>query len=303
MSVKKYFSKVAPHRVVINILMLLFSLCFIIPMLMIISSSLISEESLNLSGYAIFPREFDFSAYKHIMKNSTQIVNSYKTTIFTSATTCIFGTLLMCMAAYPISRKYYFARKPCTFIIFFTMLFGGGLIPTYIVYTQWLFLGNTYWIYILPCLVSAWNIIIIRSFFSGIPDSLVEAAKIDGAGEFKVLFSIIIPLSKPVIATVALLTLLGRWNDWNTALLFIRDSEKYSLQYLLQRILNEVNFLKEMSQNTELGGINAVNKQQQVAGETLRFAMVVVAAGPMLVIFPFFQKYFARGLTVGAVKG
>lgn len=303
MSVKKFFSRVAPHRVVINILMLAFSLCFIIPMLMIISSSLISEESLALSGYAIFPRELNFSAYKHIMKNSTQIINSYKTTIFTSATTCFFGTLIMCMAAYPISRKYYFARKQCTFIIFFTMLFGGGLIPTYIVYTQWFNLSNSYLVYILPCLASAWHIVIIRSFFAGIPDSLVEAAKIDGAGEFRVLFSIIIPLSKPVIATVSLLTLLTRWNDWNTALLFIRDNEKYSLQYLLQRILNDVNFVKEMSTNTELGGINNITKQQEVAGETLRFAMVVVAAGPMLVIFPFFQKYFARGLTVGAVKG
>lgn len=300
---RKIKNRISLQGIILNLIMFVLSLCFIIPLSMIISASLTGHENLAAYGYPIIPRELDFTAYKYALKDMTQIINSYKTTMLTACVTCVAGTLIMCMAAYALSRKYFVARKQCTFIVFFTMLFAGGLIPTYIIYTQWYHLGDTYWVYILPCLCSAWHIIIIRTFFAGIPDSLCEAAKIDGASEFRIFFTIMLPLSKPVIATVALLTLLTRWNDWNTSLIFIRDSSKYSLQYLLQRILNDVKFVQMMSSNTELAGINDIANKPEVATESLRFAMVIIAAGPMLVIFPFFQKYFARGLTVGAVKG
>ena len=162
-------------------------------------------------------------------------------------------------------------------------------------------MGNTVWVYIFPNLVNAFHVIVIRTFFQGLPQSLTEAAKIDGASELRIFFKIVIPLSKPVIATISLLTLLARWNDWNTALIYIKSTNLYSLQYLLQKILREVEFVKNMAESTPIAGIDM--DATQLPSETIRFAMCMVAAGPMLVVFPFFQKYFAKGLTVGAVKG
>ncbi len=290
------------YQIVLNIVLFLISMCFVMPLLLIITTSLTGSENLGKYGYSFIPKEFDFTAYQYIFKNPMQILNSYKTTIIVSFATCFLATFIMCLTAYPISRRNFIARKPVTFFILFTMLFGGGLIPSYIVNTQYLHLANSYWIYILPSLCSAWYIFIIRTFFTGLPEAIIESAKIDGAEEWLIFFRIILPLSKPVIATVALFMLLVKWNDWNTALIYIRDNRMYSLQYLLQRILREAEFIKEMSQNSELGGIN-LNASESAQVETIRYAMVMVAAGPMLVIFPFFQKYFAKGLTVGAVKG
>lgn len=289
-------------RTIVLIILFALSLCFIMPLMLVISASLTGAENTTAYGYTFFPKEFNIEAYKHIFRNPTQIINSYKTTILVSFVTAFLSTAIMCLAAYPLSRKNFIARKQATFFILFTMLFGGGLIPSYIVNTQYLHLANTYWIYILPALCSAWYVFIIRTFFNGLPESIVESAKIDGASEWRVFGSIILPLSKPVLATVALFMLLNKWNDWNTALIYIRDAEKYSLQYLLQKILKEAEFLKAMSQNTDLGGIG-VTASQSVQVENIRYAMVIVAAGPMMLIFPFFQKYFAKGLTVGAVKG
>lgn len=288
-------------QILLNIILFLMSLCFLMPLMIIISSSLMGEGALQEYGYSFWPKRISFEAYQFIFKNPNQIINSYCTTIFVSVTTMGLGTFIMCLTAYPLSKKSYRPRNAVTFLIFFTMLFGGGLIPSYIINTQYLHLGNTYWIYILPSLCSAWNIIIIRTFFMGIPDALKEAAKIEGASEWRIFFQIIIPLSKAVIATIALMTLLAKWNDWNTALIYIRDSSKYSLQYLLQRMLRESELIKEMNQNA--AGMIDTSQFDSVATETIRFAMVIIAAGPMLVVFPFFQKYFAKGLTIGAVKG
>lgn len=181
------------------------------------------------------------------------------------------------------------------------MLFNGGLIPTYILNYKYLHLGNTIWIYILPTLCSAFYIIILRTFFQGLPLSLVESAKLDGASEIRIFFQIILPLSKPVLATVSLLTLLTKWNDWYTSLIYITDSNLYTLQFLLKRILQEVEFLRIMANNAPPGiDLTAI---EDTPVESLKFAMCIIAAGPMLMVFPFFQKYFAKGLTVGSVKG
>ena len=228
-------------------------------------------------------------------------MDSYKITIFYSLTATFFGVIVMAMLAYPLSKPNYRYKKPVTFFIFFTMLFSGGLIPSYIWITRYLHLGDTVWVYILPNLVNAFHVIVIRTFFQGLPQSLTEAAKIDGMSELMIFFKIVIPLSKPVIATISLLTLLARWNDWNTALIYIKSTNLYSLQYLLQKILREVEFVKNMAESTPIAGIDM--DATQLPSETIRFAMCMVAAGPMLVVFPFFQKYFAKGLTVGAVKG
>ena len=201
--------------------------------------------------------------------------------------------------AYPLSRKCFKFRGIITKYIFVTMLFSGGLVPSYILNTKYLHLGNTFWIYILPGLTSAWKVIVFRTFFQGLPDGLVEAAKIDGAKEIMIFFKIILPLSTPVIASLGFMTLVGKWNDWNTTLLYIRDSKLYSLQYLLQRILREAEYVK----NLQLSGESTMLSDKDLPTETMRYAMAMLAAGPMLVVFPFFQKYFAKGMVVGAVKG
>lgn len=287
--------------IIINILFFLGSLLFILPFVLIISASFTNEQSLISEGYKLIPSHFSTEAYRYVFKNPQQLLDSYKITIFYSLTATFFGVIVMAMLAYPLSKPNYRYKKPVTFFIFFTMLFSGGLIPSYIWITRYLHLGDTVWVYILPNLVNAFHVIVIRTFFQGLPQSLTEAAKIDGMSELMIFFKIVIPLSKPVIATISLLTLLARWNDWNTALIYIKSTNLYSLQYLLQKILREVEFVKNMAESTPIAGIDM--DATQLPSETIRFAMCMVAAGPMLVVFPFFQKYFAKGLTVGAVKG
>ena len=284
----------------VNIFFILFSLCFILPFVLIISSSLTDEQALFENGYRLIPSKLSFEAYKYVVKSPGQLISSYKVTIFYSLAATVLSMIVMTLMAYPLSRPNYKYKKPVTFFVIFTMLFSGGLIPTYILMTKYLHLQDNVWVYILPNLANAFHIIVIRSFFQGLPPSLVESAKIDGASELKVFYKIVIPLSKPVIATVSLLNLLARWNDWNTALIYIRSKELFSLQYLLQQILREVQFIKDMAESSPIAGISI--NLTQLPSETIRFALCIVAAGPMLIIFPFFQKYFAKGLTVGAVK-
>lgn len=293
--------KISVGNVCVNIFFVLFSLCFLIPFILIISASFTEEQALVTNGYSLMPSEFSLEAYQYVFRNPDRLITSYKVTIFYSLTATLLSMIVMMLMAYPLSRPNYKYKKPLTFFIFFTMLFSGGLVPTYILMTKYLHIGNTIWVYILPYMANAFHIIVIRTFFQGLPDSLVESAKIDGAGELRILFSIIMPLSKPVIATISLLTLLARWNDWNTALIYIRDSKLYSLQYLLQEILRNVKFIQELAQGSPVTG--GLIDTSNIPSETIRFAMCIVAAGPMLVVFPFFQKYFAKGLTVGAVKG
>ncbi len=284
--------------ILIHAVFILCAITFVVPMLYVISISFSSESALNLYGYQLFPKEWSLSAYQSVLKNPTQLINSYKVTIFSSLFGSALSVLVMGLMAYPLSRSNFYFKRPMTFLIFFTMLFGGGLIPSYILNTQYIGIGNTIWIYIFPGLASAWYIIIMRTFFQQLPPSLVESAKIDGASEYRIFYTIILPLSKPVLATVFLMVMLAKWNDWYTTLIYVRDAKLYTLQYMLQRILREIEFVKSVADT----GLN-VNVSQDVAAEPMRFAMVILAAGPMLVIFPFFQKYFTKGLTVGAVKG
>lgn len=286
---------------VINIFFCICSLMFIIPFVLIISASFTDEQTLLEQGYKLIPSEFSLEAYKYVFRNPQQLIDSYKVTIIFSFASTVLAVIVMSLLAYPLSRPNYKYKKPIMFFIFFTMLFSGGLVPTYIWITRYLHLGDTIWVYILPYLVNAFNVVVIRTFFQGLPVELTDAAKIDGASEMQTFFKIMLPLSKPVIATIALLTLLSRWNDWNTALLYIKSSDLYSLQYLLQKILREVEFIQNMAESSPVAGIDM--DTSQLPSETMRFAMCMVAAGPMLIVFPFFQKYFAKGLTVGAVKG
>ncbi|MCI8405228.1 MAG: carbohydrate ABC transporter permease [Clostridia bacterium] len=287
--------------IIINLFFCIGSLLFILPFVLIIAASFTKESALVSEGYKLIPSVFSLEAYKYVFRSPQQLLDSYKITIIYSFLATFLGVIVMSMLAYPLSRPNYKYKKIVTFFIFFTMLFSGGLVPSYIWITRYLHMGDTIWVYIFPFLVNAFHVIVIRTFFQGLPQALMESAKIDGASELQTFFKIVLPLSKPVIATISLLTLLARWNDWNTALIYIKSSNLYSLQYLLQKILREAEFVKNMADSAPVAGVNL--DVSNLPSITIRFAMCMVAAGPMLVVFPFFQKYFAKGLTVGAVKG
>jgi len=290
------YSKIG--QIILNIVFILVCVTYIFPILLTISISISSENSIREFGYKLIPHVIDFTAYKQIFENPQTILNSYTVTIIFTVLTVFISLIVMSMGAYPLSRKNCAFKKYFSFYLFFTMLFSGGLVPSYIINTKYLHLDNSIWIYILPCIVSAWNMIIIRTFFQGLPEGLVEAAKIDGASELKILFRIVIPLSVPVLATIAFMTMIAKWNDWNTALIYIREPKLYSLQYLLQRILREAEFL----QKAALDG-TGLYTADEIPTESLRYAMAVLASGPAMLIFPLFQKYLTQGLVVGAIKG
>ena len=287
--------------VLINILFVLFSLSFIIPFIYVISISFSNEELMRLNGYKLIPQQFDLTAYKYVFNNIDQIVDSYKVTAFTSIVGTVLGVLVMSLIAYPMAMKDFRFRKQITFYVFFTMMFSGGLIPSYILITQYLNMRDSIWVYIIPSLANAWNIIVMKTFFQGLPVSCIESARIDGASELRVFFQIVLPMSKPALASIGLLTLLTNWNYWYTCLIYIESQKLYSLQFLLQKILMDAEFVNNMTQNMPGGAID-LNSLVKVPTESVRFAMCIIAAGPMLVIFPFFQKYFTRGLTIGSVK-
>jgi len=285
---------------VIHLYFILFSLLFVVPFLLVIAISISSEANLEQYGYRLLPISLDFTSYATIFARPDAIVRAYAVTALESFVATVLSVLVMSLCAYPLSRSGFKFRKPITYFILFTMLFGGGLIPKYILFTQYYHIGNTIWIYILPMLASAFYIIIFMTFFRGLSEAIIESSKIDGAGEFRIFWQIVAPLSTPVIATLALFTLLDRWNDWYSSLIYIHNEHLYTLQYLLERILREAEFLQSMAHEMNP---NFTMTSDSLPTESVRFALAVVAAGPLLVIFPFFQKYFTRGLTIGAVKG
>lgn len=287
----------------LHLFFILVSLCFLIPMVMVVSISLSSEAWVNAGGYSLIPHDFTVSAYKLAFNNPKQMLNAYVVTIAES----VLGTLTSCvvagMAAYPLSRSNFRFKAPITWLIFFTMLFSAGMIPNYITLAKYYHLNNSFWVYILPGITGgAWNTMVYRTFFKGLPESLFEAARIDGARELYIFFRIVIPLSTPVFASLGFMTLVAKWNDYTTSMIYIRDDSLYTLQYMLQRILNEVSFLKSLMTEGNVG-VDISQLEGQQPTETLKYALCVIAAGPMLLVFPFFQKYFSQGLTIGAVKG
>lgn len=285
--------------IILDIVLVIISMTYILPIIMMISISFSSEQSIIDYGYSLIPKQFSLAAYKMALANPYQIVQSYKVTIAFTVIGTALAIFVQSLIAYPLSRKNFKYKKAILIFLMITMFFNGGLVPTYILITQYLKLGNNFWVYVLPTIMSAWNVILFKTYFAGLPEGVIEAAKIDGASEFKVYFKIIAPLSLPIFATLAFTTALAKWNDWNTSMLYVRDSNLYSLQYLLQRIINEADFISKLQKNGEAGLFG----NDAMPSESLRYVMAVLAAGPMMIVFPFFQKYFAKGLVVGSVKG
>lgn len=284
--------------VVSNVALLLFSALCIIPFVCLLSISISNETDIVKTGYSLIPKQIDFSAYRYLLQQPTELLNAYGVTIFSTAVGTVLSVLIMAMIAYPLSRQDYVHRKGLSFFVFFTMLFSGGMVPTYILVTQYLNMQDSIWVLIIPGLVNAWHIILLRTFFQSLHGALVESARIDGANEFKIFASIILPLSKPALATVALFGILARWNDWLNCMLYISDERLYTLQYLLQRIMLNIELLKNMGSMSAL-----LAAKINIPSETMRMAMAVLVVGPIVLVFPFFQKYFVKGIMVGSVKG
>lgn len=290
--------KISVGQIILNVFFVLICAAVVFPLWMVISVSMSAEKDILEYGYSIIPKNIDFSAYGYIFENADGILQAYKVTATFSIITMVLAVLLMSMIAYVLSRKDVKYRGKLSFYLYFTMLFNGGLVPSYILITNYLHLDNTIWVYILPALISPWYIFMMRTFFQGIPTEISESVEVDGGNVYTIFFKIILPLSKPVLAVVALYTFLAQWNNWYTAMLYIDEENLISLQYMLQRILQNIDMLKNMN-NVTIDLKSVVD----IPTETVRMAMAIVVAGPALVIFPFFQKYFVRGLTVGGVKG
>ena len=291
-------SKKTLPQMIIHFVFILFSLACIIPLVSIISISLSNETDIIKNGYSLFPRVFDISAYAYILYEPIQIINAFKVSIIVSILGTFISLIVTAGIAYTLSRHDYKFKNPLSFYVFFTMMFNGGLVPTYILISNYLHLKDTIWVLILPYVAAPLFILLLRSFMQKIPYDIIESCMMDGASEFRIFFQIILPLAKPGLATIALFTILQYWNDWLLSLLYIEKESLVPLQYMLYRMMNNITFLTSSSNQMPPGLNNAV-----IPSESARMAMAILAAGPMLAVFPFFQQYFVRGLTVGAVKG
>ncbi len=286
-------------RFIPHFLLALVALCCLIPLVLIVVVSFTDEMEVLRKGYSFLPQTWSVTAYQQIFKSPDQIIHSYGVTILVTLMGTILGMALTSTIAYVASRRDYVLSGQTAFYVFFTMLFSGGLVPWYILITQGLHLKDSLFVLFIPYLVVPWFVLLMKSFFQSMPFSLIESAKMDGASEYTIFLRIILPLAKPMLATIALFFVLMYWNDYWLSLLFIERSDNISLQFLLYRIMSNIDFLNSALARQAGGMLNGAT----VPTITARMALAVVAAGPMLVIFPFFQRYFVRGLTVGAVKG
>lgn len=280
---------------VFNIIILTaLALTTLYPFIYTLSMSLSTAAEAAKGGFHLYPKDISFTAYNMVFKNEG-LLSAYKNTIFRTVVGTLMALLVSCLYGYALSRPETPHKKFYTTLLVFTMLFNGGKIPTYLVLKQYNLLDNV-WVYVLPSLISAYNVIVARSFFMSIPNSLNESARIDGAGEFYIFFKIIVPLSKPIIMTLALFIAVFHWNSWYDSLMYINDNSKIVVQLLLQRIIQE----SDVSLITQ-GLVNP--EQTQFTSETVKAATVIVAVLPILLFYPFIQKYFTKGMMLGAVKG
>ncbi|MEZ4711484.1 MAG: carbohydrate ABC transporter permease [Caldilineaceae bacterium] len=282
------WSNLAVHLVLTGI-----GLACLIPMLLVVAVSFSDEQALVIEGYKLYPVGFTTHAYAYILKNPQQIVGAYGVTALVTVIGTLVGLFVCALLAYPLSRADFKLRGVLSFYVFFTLLFHGGMVPFYILVTQYLGLKDNILALIAPYLVTAWYVLILRTSFAQLPTELLDAARIDGAGEWRIFFRIVLPLSKPVLATIGLFYVLRYWNDWFLALLFIDTPSLYPLQYLLQVLMRNMSVLAS----------NPQTMGEPIPTQSARMAMAVLAFGPALFVFLMLQKYFVRGITIGGLKG
>ena len=292
--------KLTSSRIVFNIISYVFitllaALC-VLPFVMLISGSFSSEQAIRFNGYSILPQEFTTEAYGVIFKSPEKVLRAYGVTIFITAVGTILGLFLLTMTAYVISRQDFKYRNKISFFFYFTTLFNGGMISTYIFYIQYLHLKDNFLALILPGIMNVFYLLIMRSFVNTVPTALIESAKIDGAGEFRIFVQIVLPLLKSGLATIGLFMALGYWNDWYNAMLYMNTETKFPLQYMLYNMLQKQQALAAIASQVGI-------KVENLPSNSLKLAMAVVATGPIILFYPFVQKYFVKGVMIGGVKG
>lgn len=277
----------------------LFAFICVFPLLFVIVISMTSEQSLLTNGYQLWPQQWSFEGYRYLYEMKEQILQSLFITVFVTVVGTLVNVSFTSTYAYAISRPNFKWRRFLTFFALITMLFSPGLVPSYIIMTNMLHLKDTVWALILPMALSPFNIIVMRTFFlRSVPNAIIESARIDGAGEFRIFARIVVPLAVPGIATISLFAALGYWNDWFNALLYIQSDSLVPLQYLLMKIQSNIDY---MAQNASMSG-NLAGNISSIPKEATRMAMVVISTLPIALSYPFFQKYFVRGMTIGGVK-
>lgn len=284
---------------VLNGFFIILVVCCLYPLLLLLGVSFTSERALLSGGYRLVPREFSFYGYEFLFREASAIFRAYGVTAFASIVGTILTVLVTGMFAYPLSRSDFKLNRFFSLLVLFPMLFSAGVVPWYIVCTRVLYLKNTLGALFIPYLMNTWYVIIMRTFYKqSIPLSIIESARIDGAGEFRTFFSIVFPLAKAGLATIGFFSFITIWNDYRLPLYLISDLKKYNIQYLLWKLQSQIQFLSQVS-----GGSISEIAQQGIPGHSARMALCVLAVGPVIFAFPFFQRYFVKGLTLGAIKG
>jgi putative aldouronate transport system permease protein len=293
---EKPFSK---YQILSNAIMIIWTIIIILPFLLLFMSSITDENTLVANGYSFFPAKFSIAAYSYIIKSGTKIVRAYGVSILVTAVGTIINVMLCAMMAYPLTCKNLPGRNVMNFYVFFTMLFNGGIVPSYLMWSS-LGVKDTLWAQLLPnFLVSAWNVMMMRTYFTtSIPDSLYEAAEIDGATQFQIFIKIVLPLGKPILVTMGTFAGLTYWNDWTNGLYYIvRKQQYYNVQNLLNQMVSNIQYLASSSNS------NVTSAASVLPSTAIQMAIAFVAILPIMLIFPFFQKYYSKGLTLGGVKG
>lgn len=288
------------QQTLMHIFMIALVLCSVLPFLLMVSASFTEEATLARDGYRFIPEKFSLETYTYLFKSANTIAKGYLMTIIVTVIGTTLNIMITILYAYPLSRKDLPFRGALSFFLFFTMLFNGGLVPTYMMYANTFHIKNTIWALIVPGLMmNAFYVIMMRSFFTAnIPDALIEAAKLDGASEMKVLLKVVLPLSKPMMATLILMVGLNYWNDWQNGLYYVNDQHLYTIQMILNNMINNIQFL---SKNASMFGADVAKLNLPTVG--IRMGIAVIAVLPIMVIYPFLQKYFVKGIVIGGVKG
>ncbi len=287
-------------RIFALIVLLILTLIALLPFVLIIISSFTDEKVLTANGYSFFPAKWSIDSYKYILQDGTKIFRAYGISIFVTAVGTASSLIITTMLAYPMSRPDFKFRNVYAFIVFFTMLFSGGIVPAYMMWTRVFGITNTIWALIIPnYLMSAFNVLLVRNYFkNNVPLALIESAQIDGAGELKILFKIMLPLAVPVSVTIGLFTGLAYWNDWINALYYLDSPKLYGIQNLLTTMMNNIQFL-----TSGQGAMATAGQVIALPANGIRMALAVMGILPILILFPLLQKYLIRGVVIGAVKG
>ena len=298
----KFFQKTIGERIFTGLnyfFVIALCLTIILPFLNILALAFNNGVDAQRGGIYFWPREFSLENFKEVFAQS-HIVSGFYVSIFRTVVGTVLSVFLTAMAAFVLKSETLPGRKMITFFVFFTMLFSGGIIPYYMVLKE-LALTNTIWVYILPSLYSVWNIIIMRTFFQAIPDSIEDAARIDGCGEFSIFMKIVLPMSTPVIAAIGLFNAVAHWNDWFSGVFYVRDKALKPLSTLLQEMLTQQDSLKELLLQSSSAQYELLN-QIQVTGDSMKMATIIIVVTPIIIIYPFLQKHFAKGVNIGGVK-